>query len=244
MSKREKIIQIIGIGVVGTAFAYTLRSLGYNVKTKDLNLGKLDLAADIFFICTHEKDVRNVLKDSLPFVKNKPIVIKATMTPSAFRKLREEFPSHHLSTNPEFIREKTAFRDSLNPEFHIIGECCKKDGDIIEGILKNLGCPIVRTTPENALMIKLAHNAYLATLISFWNEIAKISKDLDPNLVAKSCSLSSRISEYGTNLLNFPYAGRCLPKDIKQLISFAKEKGVDPILLKAVREVNKKVGKA
>lgn len=246
MSKGKGKIQVIGIGVVGTAFVHSLRSLGYNVIVKDKDYGEISKEAEIYFICTQEKDVKKALKDLLStapvILQAKTTVIKSTMTPKEFKELKKEFPGLHLSTNPEFIRTETALSDSLNPEFHIIGECCRRHGDLLELILRNFGCPIIRTTPENALMIKLAHNAFLSLLISYWNEICSICKeDLNSSLIVKSCTLSSRIPKYGTKILGFPFKGRCLPKDLDRLIKFAEKRKINPILLKAIKKVNERI---
>lgn len=232
-------IQIIGVGVVGKAFGEALRALGYEVYFKDISSGVFNAEADIFFICTHEKSVPKVLSEYFPSDFKKPIVIRSTMTPEEFDKIRKLRKKLHLSTNPEFLREKFAKRDSFNPEFHIIGECCKEHGSFLFELLRPFRCPIIRTKPKVALMIKLAHNAFLTTLISFWNEIAKISPDLDPQFIGEACSLSKRIPRYGTVIVNTPFGGKCLPKDLDQIIDYARKKGVRPILLEAVRKVNK-----
>lgn len=231
-------IQIIGAGIVGKAFGKTLKSLGYEVYLKDLDSGVFKKEADIFFICTREEDVYLVLKEYFPEDFKKPIVIRSTLTPGDYSFIKTCFPKLHLSTNPEFLRQKTAEEDSLHPEFQVIGECCSEHGKLIFEILRSLNCPIVRTKPEKALMIKLAHNAFLTTLISFWNEIAKISPELDPQFIAQACSMSKRIPEYGTKVVNSPFAGKCLPKDLDQLIAYASNKGINPVLLKAVKEIN------
>lgn len=230
-------IQIIGAGVVGKAFGKTLRTLGYKVYLKDLSSGIFNEEADIFFICTHENDIPSVLLEYFSSDCKKPIVIRSTIDPSTFRLIRKHFSKLHLSTNPEFLRQNRAEEDSLHPEFHVIGECCDEHGNLVKKILRGLGCPIVRTTPEKALMIKLAHNTFLTTLISFWNEIASITQDGDSTGIGKVCSNSLRIPEYGTRF-NGPFAGSCLPKDLDQLIRYAEGKGIDPILLRAVRKIN------
>ena len=235
-------IQIIGAGVVGKAFGKTLVTLGYKVNLKDLHSGTFNPEADIFFICTHEKDVLGVLLEYFKSEYKKPIVIRSTMSPSMFRRLWAKFPRLHLSTNPEFLRQSRAEEDSLHPEFHVIGECCKEHGNLMKKILQDLNCTIIRTSPETALMIKLAHNAFLTTLISFWNEIANIVPEKDSTGIGKACSNSLRIPEYGTRF-NGPFAGSCLPKDLDQLIKYAEERGVDPILLEAVRKVNRNLVK-
>lgn len=238
MSKKEIKIQIIGAGVVGKAFGKALRDLGYRVYQKDLNFGHFDKKADIFFICTQEKHVFLVLQEYFPQDFDRPIVIRSTMPPDLFTDLKTAFPHLHLSTNPEFLRQAKAEEDSKFPEFHVIGQCCEKHGKFLKGILEDFKCPIAVTDPQTALMIKLAHNCFLTTLISYWNEIAKISPGVDKEFVGKICSFSKRIPTYGTRVVGSPFEGPCLPKDLRHLIEYAKRQGIDPVLLKAVLNIN------
>ncbi len=162
------------------------------------------------------------------------------MTPKAFDALRKEFPELHLSTNPEFLRQKFAEKDSLFPDFHVMGSCCPEHAKLLREILL-VFTPYVyeATTPQRALMVKLAHNAFLATIISFWNEIAKMNPEGGrPEWIGGVCAASKRIPVYGTRVMNSPFGGSCLPKDLDQLIDYAEDQGIDPVLLIAVRKIN------
>jgi len=86
----------------------------------------------------------------------------------------------------------------------------------------------------------LASNAYLATQVSFWNQISLICEKLGVNshVVGKACALDPRISEYGASFHGQPFGGRCLPKDLESLRLVAMKLGVHTLLLDAVKEVN------
>jgi UDPglucose 6-dehydrogenase len=124
----------------------------------------------------------------------------------------------------------------------VIGELDKKSGDILEELYKPLGVPIVRTDLKTAEMIKYACNCALASRISYWNEIYYICQKLriDSNLVARVAAMDPRIGKYGT-VHGKAFGGKCLPKDLKAFVSFAREQGYKPKLLEAVDEINERI---
>ncbi|MCK5491027.1 MAG: UDP-glucose/GDP-mannose dehydrogenase family protein [Candidatus Pacebacteria bacterium] len=144
-----------------------------------------------------------------------------------------------IISNPEFLREGSAVEDFLNPERIIIGSNSEKASEIINELYKDFLCPIVNTNIETAEMIKYASNAFLATKISFINEIAniceKVGADIDD--VSHAMGLDSRI---GNKFLNagIGYGGSCFPKDIKALSNIALSHNYDFELLKSVIKVN------
>ena len=144
-----------------------------------------------------------------------------------------------IISNPEFLREGCAVNDFLNPERIIIGSNSQKAYGIINELYKNFSCPIVNTNIETAEMIKYASNAFLATKISFINEIAniceKVGADIDD--VSYAMGLDSRI---GNKFLSagIGYGGSCFPKDIKALSNIALSHDYDFELLKSVIKVN------
>jgi UDPglucose 6-dehydrogenase len=144
--------------------------------------------------------------------------------------------------NPEFLREQSSFNDFLNPSRIVIGESDKKAGDVLERVYAPFKCPIIRTNLDTAEMIKYASNLFLATKISFFNEIYMICKKLgiDAKTLSHAVSLDPRIGKYGVNG-GKPFGGMCLPKDLDAFIAFAKSKGVNPELLEAVKEINRQI---
>jgi len=140
---------------------------------------------------------------------------------------------------PEFLREGMAIYDFMNPARTIIGEFDKRSGDVISNLYSASGAPIMRTDLTTAEMIKYASNAFLATKISFINEIGNICKRLSIDVydVAKGMGFDDRI---GNKFLNagIGFGGSCLPKDIRALIAKAKQIGCEPRILQEVLRLN------
>ncbi|RLI95449.1 MAG: UDP-glucose/GDP-mannose dehydrogenase family protein [Candidatus Altiarchaeales archaeon] len=141
--------------------------------------------------------------------------------------------------SPEFLREGVAVEDFLNPDRVIIGANDKGAGDLLADIYSKFNCPILRVNIKTAEMIKYASNAFLATKISYINEIGNICKNLGIDVydVAKGMSLDHRISKYFLNA-GLGFGGSCLPKDLRALIHKSKEMGYEPLLLESVIKVN------
>jgi UDPglucose 6-dehydrogenase len=243
-------ITVTGMGVVGTATADCFRRFGHNICCLDIKSERLEelrndgfnvshepVDADVHFICTPETEVDEVL-GRLRDVGGLP-VIRSSILPGTTRHLMEKYDIH-ICFCPEFLREATALQDELNPWRVVIGECCSTHGQILEELYRPLGAPTVRVDPTTAEMVKLTCNAYLAMLISYFNEVHQICNQIGVNshLVGKIASMDPRISTYGAIQHSKPYGGRCLPKDTRTLIEFCQAQGVEPVLLKAVEKVN------
>ena len=144
--------------------------------------------------------------------------------------------------NPEFLREKSPLDDFLNPSRIVIGEFDEKSGDILESIYSSFNCPIVRTDLDSAEMIKYVSNLFLASKISFFNEIFLTCNalGLDATSVSEAVSLDPRIGKYGI-YGGSPFDGMCLPKDLAAFLAFAKSKGLSSKMLDAVDEVNRAI---
>lgn len=144
-----------------------------------------------------------------------------------------------VCVNPEFLSEGTAMYDFMNPSRIIIGEYDKKSGDMLCDLYSSFSCPIFRTNLRTAEMIKYASNTFLATKISFINEIGNICKKLDIDVyeVAKGMGYDERI---GNQFLNagIGFGGSCLPKDIEALVAKSKEIGYEPKILEQVLQLN------
>ncbi len=145
-----------------------------------------------------------------------------------------------VAVSPEFLQEGTVMQCSLNPHRIIIGESDPRTGDLVEGIYHHLSAPIVRTDLTTAEMTKCASNAFLATKVSFINEIGNICKKLEIDVfdVTRGMGYDPRI---GTQFFNagIGFGGSCLPKDLEALIQRAEELDYETKLLKSVAEVNK-----
>ncbi|MFC1926568.1 UDP-glucose dehydrogenase family protein [Chloroflexota bacterium] len=144
---------------------------------------------------------------------------------------------------PEFLAEGKAIYDFMNPMRIVIGEYDTRSGDMASQLYQSLGAPILRTNPITAEMIKYASNTFLATKISFINEIGNICKllGIDTYEVARGMGADDRI---GSKFLNagLGFGGSCLPKDIKALISRVKQMGYEPRILEEVWNLNEHQG--
>ncbi len=169
------------------------------------------------------------------------IVMKSTVPVGTGRAITREREGVGYISNPEFLKEGTAVEDFMHPDRVVVGAGAESQGfaDRVATLYEPLGGAIVRTDVASAEMIKLASNAFLATKISFINEIANVSEELgaDVSEVARGMGLDSRI---GPQFLRagIGYGGSCFPKDVSALKQLAGNSGYHFQLLTAVIEVN------
>lgn len=156
------------------------------------------------------------------------------------------------AANPEFLREGSAVDDFLHPDRVVIG--CRSDwgAQFLQRLYAPLGAPVTVTTPATAELAKYTSNAFLATLISFSNEIARVCEDLpgvDVEDVLHILHTDRRFRSSGCEQQTAPaivsylragcgYGGSCLPKDLSALITARRRDGEVSPLLEAVREIN------
>jgi UDPglucose 6-dehydrogenase len=140
---------------------------------------------------------------------------------------------------PEFLREGSAISDCLQPHRTILGSLDREAAEKVAQLHLPLRAPIMITDLRTAEMIKYASNAFLATKISFINEIANICEALgaDVKEVAVGMGYDKRIGQQFLDA-GLGYGGSCFPKDVKALAYMAAEKGRHPQLLRAVMEIN------
>jgi UDPglucose 6-dehydrogenase len=143
-------------------------------------------------------------------------------------------------SNPEFLREGSAINDFMNPDRVVLGSTDRSAAERVAQLYQPLRCTIMVTDLRTAEMIKYASNAFLATRISFINEIANICEELgaDVTEVATGMGLDKRI---GRQFLDagLGWGGSCFPKDVKALEHMAVLHGTQPQLLQAVLEINR-----
>ncbi|WP_298007561.1 MULTISPECIES: UDP-glucose/GDP-mannose dehydrogenase family protein [Anaerolinea] len=143
-------------------------------------------------------------------------------------------------SNPEFLREGSAINDFMMPDRVVLGSLDRNAAEKVAQLYQSLRCPIMITDLRTAEMIKYASNAFLATRISFINEIANICEELgaDVREVARGMGLDKRI---GPAFLDagLGWGGSCFPKDVKALAHMAVLHGTHPQLLQAVMEINR-----
>jgi UDPglucose 6-dehydrogenase len=140
---------------------------------------------------------------------------------------------------PEFLREGSAIGDFMQPHRTVLGSLDAEAAEKVAQLHLPLRAPIVLTDLRTAEMIKYASNAFLATKISFINEIANICEALgaDVKEVAAGMGYDERIGPHFLDA-GLGYGGSCFPKDVKALSYMAAEKGRHPQLLNAVMEIN------
>jgi UDPglucose 6-dehydrogenase len=140
---------------------------------------------------------------------------------------------------PEFLREGSAIGDFLSPHRTVIGSLDREAANKVAQLHLPLRAPIVITDLRTAEMIKYASNAFLATKISFINEVADICEALgaDVKEVAAGMGYDARIGRHFLDA-GLGWGGSCFPKDVQALVYMAKEKGIDPRILDNVMEVN------
>jgi len=157
--------------------------------------------------------------------------------------IREHSPAAEgvsVVSNPEFLREGSAIFDFMQPDRIIIGVHDKASATVMRELYAPLYAPVIVTDVRTAEMIKYAANAFLATKISFINEIANICQEVGADVrdVVKGVGSDKRI---GTAFMNpgLGFGGSCFPKDVTALSKFSEKVGVRPAILEAVLEVNR-----
>ena len=169
------------------------------------------------------------------------LVMKSTVPVGTGRSIQRRKEGLGYVSNPEFLQEGSAVEDFMRPDRVVIGADAASAGfaDRVEQLYAPLDAPSVRTDVASAEMIKLASNAFLATKISFINEIANVSEELgaDVSEVARGMGLDDRI---GPKFLRagIGYGGSCFPKDVQALKQLAGNSGYHFQLLTSVIEVN------
>ena len=201
------------------------------------------------------KKAISTIGKNLKISKKKPIIlVKSTVIPGTMKNIilpilekksnKIDGKEFGLVSNPEFLQESTAIRDTKFPHAVVLGgyqtTFMKKTKNFFSKLNPNV--PIIITNHQTAEMIKYANNSFLATKISFINQLSNIcQKTPGANVddIAKTIGLDPRIGKLFLNA-GPGYGGSCLPKDMKALINFANVSGVNPSLLNAVEEINVK----
>jgi UDPglucose 6-dehydrogenase len=169
------------------------------------------------------------------------LVMKSTVPVGTGRSIQRRREGLGYVSNPEFLQEGSAVEDFMKPDRVVIGadDASSAFADRVEALYAPLEAPLVRTDVASAEMIKLASNAFLATKISFINEIANVSEELGADVlqVAEGMGLDERI---GPKFLRagIGWGGSCFPKDVQALKQLAGNSGYHFQLLTAVIEVN------
>jgi len=212
------------------------------VGTPSLSDGSYDLTQ----VKNAAETLGNVIADKEEF---HIVAVKSTVTPATTeRKIipllerrsgKKVAADFGVAVNPEFLREGRAVQDFLEPDRIVIGATDPKTAATMRSLYSVFTCPIVEVTPSTAEMIKLASNCFLATKISFINEIGNVCKILgiDVREVAYGMGLDHRINGRFLNA-GIGFGGSCFPKDLRALVFEMKRIGLEPRILDAVIRIN------
>jgi UDPglucose 6-dehydrogenase len=206
--------------------------------------------AQLLFVCVDtpptysgDADLSRVeaVLDELGDSSEHALVMKSTVPVGTGRSIQRRRPGTGYVSNPEFLKEGSAVADFMRPDRVVVGADDGSDhyAERVLALYAPLDAPVVSTDVASAEMIKLASNAFLATKISFINEIANVSEELgaDVQEVARGMGLDERI---GPKFLRagIGYGGSCFPKDVQALKQLAGNSGYHFQLLTSVIEVN------
>src|ERR1700736_837773 len=196
--------------------------------------------ADLVFVKQAAKGIAHAMKKTVTIVNKStvPIGTGNIVARIVGENLGEEIPFYVVS-NPEFLREGSAIYDFMHPDRLVFGSHHESAARAVAGLYGTLDTRVLITDLHTAEMIKYASNAFLATRISFINEIARICERgaADVKGVSEGRGMDPRI---GPPFLDagIGYGGSCFPKDVKALARMAETMGYHPELLDAVVEIN------
>ena len=182
--------------------------------------------------------------EAMPPSDHHALVMKSTVPVGTGRAIKRRFDESGKSgfryvSCPEFLKEGSAIKDFMQPDRVVIGDEGDWAGDAVQELYRPLGSETLRMDIPSAEMVKLASNAFLATKISFINEIANVSEETGADVmeVARGMGLDDRI---GPKFLQpgIGFGGSCFPKDVSALKQLAGNSGYHFQLLSAVIEVN------
>lgn len=207
---------------------------------------KEDDSIDLTYVKKAAEEIGKALREKNSY---HVVVVKSTVLPGTTEEVvkpiieeyagKKAFEDFGLAMNPEFLREGVALRDFLNPDRIVIGVRDDRTRKVLEKLYEPINAPKLIVDIKTAEMVKYASNAFLATKISFANEIGNICKKfgIDSWKVFEGVGLDHRISPHFFKT-GIGWGGSCFPKDTRALIKKAEELGEDPTILKAVVNVN------
>jgi len=196
--------------------------------------------ADLVYVKQAAKAIAGAMKKSVTIVNKStvPIGTGNIVARIVGENLGKEIPFHVVS-NPEFLREGSAIHDFMHPDRLVFGSHDEPAARAVAALYSELDTKILITDLHTAEMIKYASNAFLATRISFINEMARICErvDADVKVVSEGMGMDRRIGPLFLDA-GIGYGGSCFPKDVKALARMAETMGYHPELLDAVMEIN------
>ena len=263
-------IGIIGQGFVGNAVYQKFKNY-YDVLTYDLDeskcnstFRKLSRECETIFICLPtpmdkggrcnvsivELELVGLNSQSARYDRKKTIVIKSTVSPGTTERWNKQYKNLNIVFNPEFLTERNAVDDYENQKRIILGgprPTTTKVKTIFSKVFPK--AHIIKTDSTHAEMVKYLTNSFLATKVSFANEMYQICEglDVDYDKVIEYATQDERLGDSHWNVPgpdgDFGYGGHCFPKDVKALMVVAEDMDIIPLMLAATDVKNNEVRK-
>lgn len=202
----------------------------------------VDGEADLQYVRTVAESIADLVDTPIVIVNKSTVPVgTGDWVADVINKRRAGKPlDFQVVSNPEFLREGSAINDFMEPDRVVLGSLTRSAAEKVAQLYSPLRCPVLITDLRTAEMIKYASNAFLATKISFINEMSTICEELgaDVTQVARGMGLDKRI---GAEFLDagLGWGGSCFPKDVKALAHMAVLHGAHPQLLQAVMDINR-----
>ena len=263
-------IGIIGQGFVGNAVYQKFKNY-YDVLTYDLDdskcnatFRKLSRECETIFICLPtpmdeggrcnvsivELELVGLNSQSARYDRKKTIVIKSTVSPGTTERWNRQYKNLNIVFNPEFLTERNAVDDYENQKRIILGGPRPTTTEIKQIFSKVFPkAHIIKTDSTHAEMVKYLTNSFLATKVSFANEMYQICEglDVDYDKVIEYATQDERLGDSHWNVPgpdgDFGYGGHCFPKDVKALMVVAEDMDIIPLMLAATDVKNNEVRK-
>lgn len=262
-----KNIGIVGQGFVGNAVAKHMINF-HNIYTFDTDpeknstedsLHSLVLKADVIFVCLptpmyddgecNTSIIENVIADILMLKFDGKIIIKSTIPPGTVEKINREMNTDQVNFNPEFLTEANSVNDYKSQNRIIIGSDAKKyPMDLVEIFEKAFPeAPIIVLSTKEAEMVKYFTNLFLATKVSFFNDMYRVCQSLNIKYdnVLLPALMDKRIGESHTKVPgldgDFGFGGHCFPKDLEAILYIANTRGVSVPTLEGAKSTNNQV---
>lgn len=257
-------IGVVGGGVTGSATAAAWRGHCDEVRVYDTDPARRTcddaftaLKCDAVFVCLPETAVDGffgaVTVGGHDDRKTRNYVLRSTVPVGTTRRLAERYGLPNLVHSPEFLTERTAAEDAANPRLNVVGVPavqwrCKDVAPVTS--LEELygirwpGVPVRVMTSDASELVKLATNSFFATKVAFWNEIESYCRaaGVDYETVRAACVAEGRVGDLHTRVPGPDgergFGGKCLPKDLVQLIGCLHESDAETIILRAVHRRN------
>ena len=265
-------MNVLKLGIVGNGFVGSAVSNGFDVDTEQFivdpkqnnnTIGELiEFDPKLVFVCVptppqdshYDVDVQivdSVLKDLETYTYKGVVVLKSTITPDHLTRFKKKYKLS-IVYNPEFLTEANSFNDFLNPSMQILGGKWKDCENVEKAYVKHSSVktvPTFKTDIISASLIKYTINSWLATKVTFFNELNDLFNASGTKVPWESFTeMLSQDERIGDTHMKVPgpdgkkgFGGHCFPKDTKALLYYAKLKKADLSILKKAIDKNDKI---